>query len=303
MYAQLQHGFRLGDYVVQPLDGQLEGPNGAEHVQPKVMEVLVRLAENQGTLVERDDLVKKIWGSTQVADDVLTRCISELRHHLDDHPDSPKYVQTVPKRGYRLIAEVQNLDGTKFIPTSATAPHEVDQGSAEEDSSFFADLKRRRVVRVAVAYAVVAWLIIQVADSTFPALRLPDWTITLVVVLMILGFPIAIALSWVFQLTSDGVMFDKRVSSTSAGRRRTYVAMLAVVIAVAGTLVFRSISDIDLGFDSDSSIEADEAFEIPDTASLAVLRFQNIGEDPSTQYFSDGLGEQVLTFLSNFTDK
>jgi len=102
MDSQLRRGFRIGAFEIEPLTGRLVGPGGETRVQPKVMDVLVFLAERAGDLVERETLLDGVWGRA-TSEEVLTRCISELRSALGDERDSPRYIQTVPKRGYRLL--------------------------------------------------------------------------------------------------------------------------------------------------------------------------------------------------------
>ena len=102
MDSQLRRGFRIGAFEIEPLTGRIAGPSGETRVQPKVMDVLVFLAERAGDLVERETLLDRVWGRV-TSEEVLTRCISELRSALGDERDSPRYIQTVPKRGYRLL--------------------------------------------------------------------------------------------------------------------------------------------------------------------------------------------------------
>src|SRR5512138_577196 len=105
MDAALKDGFELGPYAIDPLSGRIASPTGMRHVQPKVMDVLVCLVEHGGKLVERDVIIERVWGRS-TSDEALTRCISELRTALDDHGDTPRFIQTVPKRGYRLLEKV-----------------------------------------------------------------------------------------------------------------------------------------------------------------------------------------------------
>lgn len=102
----LRNGFRLGEWQVHPIEGMIEGPAGTHHLQPKSMDVLLCLAGTPNHIVERDDLIERVWGRTAVTDEPLTRCIHEIRRELNDAPDHPTFIQTVPKRGYRLIAPV-----------------------------------------------------------------------------------------------------------------------------------------------------------------------------------------------------
>lgn len=99
----LRAGFRLGDWSVIPLEGRLTGDDEERRVQPKSMDVLLCLAEANGGVVERDEILRKVWGDRAVSDEPLTRCIGELRRALGDSRDNPRYIVTVPKRGYRLL--------------------------------------------------------------------------------------------------------------------------------------------------------------------------------------------------------
>jgi DNA-binding winged helix-turn-helix (wHTH) protein/TolB-like protein len=94
----------VGDRLVQPALNRIRGPQGEAHVEPKVMAVLVCLAEHAGEVVSRNAIYDQVWGRTLVSDQALTNCISELRQHLGDDRAEPRYIETVPKRGYRLVA-------------------------------------------------------------------------------------------------------------------------------------------------------------------------------------------------------
>lgn len=99
--------FRLGSWMVRPGLNTIESDGKAVRLEPKAIEVLVCLAENTGETVPKDRLLRAVWGDTFVTEDVLTRCISELRKALEDDPKEPQAIQTVPKRGYRLLLAVE----------------------------------------------------------------------------------------------------------------------------------------------------------------------------------------------------
>jgi DNA-binding winged helix-turn-helix (wHTH) protein len=102
-------GFRIADWTVEPQLNTLEREGHTLRLEPKVMQVLACLAGRQGELVTKDRLIQAVWPETFVTDDVLTRCISELRKALNDDPKQPRYIETIPKGGYRLLPPVQQL--------------------------------------------------------------------------------------------------------------------------------------------------------------------------------------------------
>jgi TolB-like protein len=127
MDEKLRRGFTVGAFKVEPLTGHIAGPTGDHHVQPKVMDVLVHLAEHAGELVERNALLEQIWRRV-TSEEVLTRCISELRRVFGDERGTPSYIQTVPKRGYRLLEPAVTASapaGSGGPRTAASAPPET----------------------------------------------------------------------------------------------------------------------------------------------------------------------------------
>ena len=115
MNIEIQQGFQLGAWRVYPDRGLLEDEDGQFHLEPKVMEVLVYLAQNQDQVVKRDDLINEVWHGTPVTDEVLSRAISVLRTRLGDHHMTPTYIQTLPKVGYRLLMPVTPLAETEKV--------------------------------------------------------------------------------------------------------------------------------------------------------------------------------------------
>src|SRR3954464_5977741 len=106
--------------------------------------------------------------------------------------------------------------------------------------SFFAELKRRNVYKVAIAYAVVAWLLIQIATQVFPFFEIPNWAVRLVVLLLIIGFPVALIFSWAFEITPEGIVRESEIDRTQSIARSTgrkIVAFTAVAAAIAAALL------------------------------------------------------------------
>src|SRR3954447_707604 len=101
------------------------------------------------------------------------------------------------------------------------------------ERNFFAELKRRNVYKVAVAYAVAAWLLIQVATQVFPFFEIPNWAVRLVVVLLALGFPVALILAWAFEITPEGIKRESEIGPNESITRHTGHKIIAITIALA----------------------------------------------------------------------
>ena len=181
----MQHGFRIGGaYHVEPSLNRVTGPGGSHRLEPKVMLVLVCLAEHAGQMVPKDRLFHAAWPDTAVTDDVLTRAISELRRLFEDDPKQPRVIETIPKSGYRLIAPVESLPGEREVvpttlPTSET--HGADLLPAQESHAPKLERWPRRLIVVGVAGIVVvalasAWLRRAPRTPPAPAMRVVPLT-------------------------------------------------------------------------------------------------------------------------------
>lgn len=155
MATDLAQGFRFGAFIAEPLRGCITGDDmQPQHLPPKAMEVLVALAEAAPGPVAREELIDNVWGERCVSDEVLTHAITELRHALGDSPSRPEYIQTIPKRGYRLFRVVRPLDSPLQRQTAAG------QGPAGRRRGVqgFAAIRRYPVVSVISIAGVVATL-------------------------------------------------------------------------------------------------------------------------------------------------
>jgi TolB-like protein/Flp pilus assembly protein TadD len=158
-------------------------------------------------------------------------------------------------------------------------------------ADFFAELKRRQMFRVAAAYAVIAWLLLQLINNLTPALRLPDWAATLVVVLLVAGFPIALLFCWIQHLPSDG-----SAPSAKTGKLDwLLIGALAVVLSFMG---YQQLTTPQAGVDAARQTALNPAGAV----SIAVLPFNNLSSDPEQEFFSDGITEEITAALARVPD-
>src|SRR3954467_11742856 len=153
-------------------------------------------------------------------------------------------------------------------------------------SSFFEEVKRRKVYRVAVAYAVVAGGAIQLASAVFPAWEVPNWALRLVILLLLIGFPISLILAWALEVTPEGIRATP-TAPTAPRRRRNVVALVAIGIIVSAAAGFFLLPRA-------SARRIDK--------SIAVLPFENFSDDKENAYFADGVQDDILTNLSKIGD-
>ena len=171
--------------------------------------------------------------------------------------------------------------------------------------SFLGEIKRRKVFQVAAVYAVVAWLIIQVADVALPAFEAPAWVLKVVIFLAMLGFPITLIMSWTFDLTPDGVVKDQGAKITGqAGNRRIEYVLVGLVVVALGWLVYRVEFDAPISVGNpplpDAGTVEERSTVPPDDIlpnSIAVLPFANQSPDPDNDYLAAGIYQSTVNQL------
>ncbi len=171
-------------------------------------------------------------------------------------------------------------------------------------ASIWGELRRRNVFKVAVAYAIVAWLIIEMTSTVFPALKLPEWTITFVTALILISFPVILIGAWAIEITPDGMKRTREIPLEHSithitGRKFDFTIIGLLAIAV----VFLIVDNYVLVGEPASVVSEQTVSAVqPVEKSIAVLPFVNMSSDPEQEYFSDGLSEEILNLLAKVHD-
>jgi TolB-like protein/Flp pilus assembly protein TadD len=154
-------------------------------------------------------------------------------------------------------------------------------------SGFFEEVQRRKVYRVAAAYIIAAGFIIQIGSAVFPAWELPNWAFRLVVVLLLIGFPIALILAWAYDVTAQGIRVTPAPTTSRSHRRHNLIMLIAIGVIISAGAGFFLLPRA-------SARKIDK--------SIAVLPFQNLSDEKENAYFADGIQDDILTNLSKIGD-
>jgi TolB-like protein/cytochrome c-type biogenesis protein CcmH/NrfG len=164
--------------------------------------------------------------------------------------------------------------------------------------NFFGELRRRNVYKVAVAYAIVAWLLIQAASILFPTFEAPAWVMKVFVTIIILGFPVALVFSWAFEITPEGIKREKEVAPDQSITHRTGRKLIGITVGLAviaaGLMIFQFLRPTSATKSTGGPI----AFGPVSEKSIAVLPFDNLSDEKSNAYFAEGIQDEILTRLS-----
>ena len=166
--------------------------------------------------------------------------------------------------------------------------------------NFFVELKRRNVYKVAVAYAVVGWLLVQVATQVFPFFEIPNWAVRLVVLAIVIGFPIALIVAWAFELTPEGLKRTEDVDLAAQAQRKSHAWIYTVILGAAFSIGLVFVGRYTAR-NTATHAEAVTGSSILQK-SIAVLPFENLSDDKGAAYFADGIQDEILTKLASIAD-
>jgi TolB-like protein/Flp pilus assembly protein TadD/DNA-binding winged helix-turn-helix (wHTH) protein len=294
--SDLEGGFRLGDWVVEPRLGRITGHGRSHPLAPHHARILQVLAVRHGEVVDRQVLRDEAWPHEDATEEMLRANVRSLRTLLGDTRGNPSYIVKVAGRGYALIAHFEPL-AKPGAAIKAIDPAAVVIGSPWVASvqKFISELRRRSVFKVLSAYLVGMFIVLQVAQTTFQPLHFPDWWMTALTILAVIGIPIIGMLAWSYEITPAGIVLDSgdtaRVPLPRARKAIApwLVAGVALMAGVTGFAWWRSIGE--------GSGPAAQAPGL-DQRSVAVLPLVDMTSGGKSGYLGDGFAEEISAQLA-----
>jgi TolB-like protein/Flp pilus assembly protein TadD len=289
--GSLQEGFRIGEWLIEPAALRASTPDTSRELTPDQLRLLLLLAARHGEAVDRRELRQALWPDQPGAEARLRETVAALRVQLGDSPRHPRYLAAVGSDALALIGP--------FATVTAASP--ADAGKPGRLHALLGELRRRHVYKVAASYLVGMWIVLQVAETTFEPLRFPDWWLTALTIIAIIGLPIVVVLAWTYEITPQGVVVDP--GPPGAGMRPRLprarlsiapfiVAGVALMAAVTGLAWWRSIEA-----PSDATAVVAPPLE-PGARSIAVLPLVDMSAAGGNAYLGDGLSEELSTRLA-----
>ena len=286
-------GFRVGEWLIEPGASRATDAAGRTvELTQNQCRLLVALATHRGEPIARRALRDTLWPGAAGTEEKLRETVAGLRTLFAESARHPRYIASVGQDAYALVAHFETV-----APPAATPSPPPSAGRLHW---MLAELRRRNVVKVAVSYLIGMWIVLQVAEVTFAPLHFPNWWMTALTILAIIGLPIVLVLAWTYEITPQGIVIDP--ASHGAGvmklpRARQSLAPAIVVgvaamAAVTGFAWWRSI---------DSPVTPADASDGTATGgppSIAVLPLVDLTPKGDTAWLGDGLSEELSTLLA-----
>ncbi|HET7202141.1 MAG TPA: tetratricopeptide repeat protein [Steroidobacteraceae bacterium] len=293
--ASLSDGFRVGDWLIEPRSARATGSAGRPvELTQQQTQLLVALATRHGEAVPKRELRAMLWPGTAGSEERLRETVSSLRSLFGEDSRHPRYIASVGHDAYALVAHFDRAPQASCVdepPRRVARLHRL-----------LSELRRRNVVKVAVSYLVAMWIVLQVAEVTFAPLRFPDWWMTALTIIAIIGLPIVVALAWTYEITPQGVVLDPgsdRAGVVKLHRPRArqtlapaLVGGVALMAVVTGFAWWRSI---------DARVETSRAAAgapEPGLQSIAILPLVDLSPAGGNAWLGDGLSEELSTRLA-----
>lgn len=308
--------FLLGKVKVDGVKGEVIVAGNGIHLAPKAIKVLIFLCQQQGRLVSVDEILSAVWRDSPPSRASLSHIISDLRHALGDSKSNPIFIETIPRQGYRIIAEVSPLPDEDFserylkVSGELFDTNEIKNGAPKSWYFSWAVLKSSRLFSVSIGFIIFFWVLIQVFETVFPIFNFPEWALRLAVLIFVAGFPAVMLFTWVREVKERRKKLRKKSSgfATKVFYRqfKVDVAFLGVMLTVSYFLVHNLIEAIESDVEFNSTVgimpkTPQQADNLPQVAinpqSVAIMPF-SLKTGSERHYFSENLQTELIDFLS-----
>jgi TolB-like protein/Flp pilus assembly protein TadD/DNA-binding winged helix-turn-helix (wHTH) protein len=303
--TDLQREFTLGEWLVDPRGLSITGAAGTHRLTQAQMDLLLCLAEHHGAAVSRQTLRERVWPGVAGSELMLQSTIRSLREVLGRSPRDQSCIINATGGGFALVARVNSPAPVAARSAGARSDAAVANPTAVAEGwtfsgwlfGFLAELRRRSVFKVAGAYLLAMWIVLQVAEVTFAPLRFPDWWMTALTILAVLGLPIVAALAWSYEITAGGIVADPgaapgiRMPKARRALAPALVAGVSLMALVTGYAWWRTIEELPPVEQVTSRLE-------PSPHSIAVLPLVDMSPAGEAGYLGDGLSEELSSDLA-----
>ena len=288
-----------------PHDGFVVVRGEHRHVTPKALEVLIQLALHAENAVSQPRLLQAVWGDKKASKANLSHAVSELRHVLGDHKECPEFIQTLPRRGYRLLMPVHLLNPASLPTAHSPLVERRGQGAAGAGKhwSWLISLFRgSRLFSVSVAFLVSVWLFIQVMAITFPLLNISTTGMKLTLLILLIGFPIVLLVTWVGDLRERKrrMALSDNPHKQKFWRRQLYIDLGFLLLSFSA--VFFLARSVKIAIDADAAAQVAGPVQTEQTApianSVAVLPFMLSTGSNMADYLLEGIRQELLYSLT-----
>jgi TolB-like protein/Flp pilus assembly protein TadD/DNA-binding winged helix-turn-helix (wHTH) protein len=288
--ADLRMGFKLGEWLVEPAASRISGPTGVFVLDASQLALLLELATEHGEAVSREALRRALWPIGGGSDHKLREEIRRLRELLGGSRRDRRYIVGANDGGFALIAHLEVLQ-----PAATAIARPETRSLVGRLQAFVVELRRRNVFKVGGAYLVGMWIVLQVAETTFEPLHLPDWWLTGLTILAVLGLPIVTVLAWSYEITPGGIVLDEGANpGVNLPRARRAIAP----VAVAGVSLMAAVTGIAWWRSIEVPATQAEVPPQPGQPSVAVLPLVDMSPGGGNEYLGDGLSEELSTRLA-----
>ncbi len=297
----LRNGFRVGDWLIEPGESRASNSDQSVSLTTDQIEVLIVLATRHGEAVDHRTLRNEIWSGRNGAEEKLRRTVGELRDLFRDKPRHPRYIASVGNDSYALIAHFEQVAPVARAPDLLVSGYAGQATFGGRAQHLLAELRRRHVFKVAASYLVGMWIVLQVAQVTFEPLRFPDWWMTALTILAVIGLPIVLVLAWTYEITPEGVVLDAGVDGTGVPHRLPRPRQSIGPVIVAGVALMATVTGLawwrSLDVPATSGAKPVPPME-PGPRSIAVLPLVDMSAGGGNTYLGDGLSEELSTKLA-----